>query len=143
MFSTALLASTLIDVTLAAVDPVDAYRGGMYGEEDSGMTRKIVLGALVVGVIWACLYAFDRFQKAKKVQAAKEAKSLFGELCSTHRVTPDERKKLELVAQRRKLEPPEAIFLDPESFDVVADKERDQSAWGSLRTKIYGDLALS
>lgn len=131
------------DLCIAAVDAVNAYRSGLYSESDSGMTRKVVIGALIVGAIWAALYGFDRYQKKQKKNRTVKDKSLFGDLCTSHRLTAQERTILESIAMASPGEPEESIFIHPEQFDAVEVSKLDPEAKDQLRRKIFGDLSVA
>lgn len=133
----------LADVWFAAVDAVNAYRDGLYGEDDSGMTRKVVIGALIVGAIWALLIAFDRIQKKRKLAASLNGRTLFNDLCAVHRLSAQERTRMEAATRKAQVEPAEAIFVMPEVFDRVVAADRNPSAWDTLRKKVYGDLGAA
>lgn len=129
----------LADLFCAAVDAMNAYKGGFYGNSGGdGMTRKIVIGAIVVGAIWGLLFALDRFMK-KRRSAGDDERVLFNDLCAVHRLTANEKKRMQLIAKKAQIEPPEAVFVMPEVFDRIASADKDPSAWSTLRTRVFGE----
>lgn len=132
--------TVMADIFFAAVDAVDAYRGGLYGEDDSGMTRKVIIGALIVGGIWGILIVVDRIQKKRRAAESLDSRTLFADLCAVHRLSGPERKRMELATRRARVEPVEALFVMPEVFDRVVAADRDPSVWTELRKKVYGEV---
>ena len=124
--------------TLAAVDALEAYRRGMYGDSDPDVTRKIVLGATVVAAFWLGLYLWDRRQKRLNAEAAAAAASLWGELSAAHGLSAAERASLERLSAEAKLDPPESVFARPEVIAERAAAEPESPLWPKLAQKLYG-----
>lgn len=130
------------DICFAAVDAVNAYRDGFYGNSGSGMTRKVIIGALIVGGIWAILFVMDRIQK-KRRGAETEERVLFNDLCAVHQLNANEKKRVEAATRKAQVEPMEAIFVMPEVFDRVVAADRDPSSWAPVRKKLYGEAEVA
>ena len=131
-------ATPIGSVTLAAVSAVDSYRRGMYGPPPEGQNHTVafVIGGLVLALVWAGVYLFDRRSK-RKAAATKVDRSLFGDLCSSHGLNAEERTYLEAVAKQKQVDPPVAIFVRPEVIEPL--KGGPQGAmWTTIAGKVYG-----
>lgn len=126
-------------LSLASVDAVDSYRRGIYGQSSSsGISKPVLIGGTVLLLLWLSVYLFDRWSKARKTAATVD-RSLFGNLCSTHGLTAQERTYLEALAKQADVEPPVAIFIRPEVVEPLAASGSQAEMWQSIGDKIYGD----
>ena len=124
---------------MAAIDAVASYRRGMYGPPpESGMSMPLVIGGCVLVGLWLGVIAFDRWAKGRK-RDQKVDRSLFGDLCSGHGLTGQERTYLEALAKQSGVEPPIAIFVRPEVVEPLAESGSQQEMWQAIGRKIYGD----
>lgn len=124
---------------LAAVDALNTYKEGLYGESDPGITRKIILGTAVIAAFWLALYFWDRYQRRLRAAAAAAANSLWGELSAAHGLTAAERRSLEDLSAQAGLQPPESIFAMPDVLQAQAAANPADGLWPKLLTKLFGD----
>ena len=123
---------------LAAVDAVASYRRGMYGPppESTDWTGPILIAVAVLAAVWLGVWLADRHRQRQQA-AAKQDRSLFGDLCSTHGLTAEERTYLEAAARQQQIDPPLAIFIRPEATEPLTRTGSQTALWQSIHRKIY------
>ena len=133
--------SSIAAAALAAVDAVGSYRRGMYGPAGgTSYVKPAVIAGSVLLLLWVAVYAYDRWSRRRQ-RAAKEDRSLFGDLCSAHGLTAAERQYLEALAKQASVEPTAAIFIRPEVVRPLLESGSQGELWSAIGRKIYGDAA--
>jgi hypothetical protein len=130
MDSWALLAGTVEQLSAAA-----RY---MSRPSTSRENLIFILFAMVIAIIWAMLFFWDRFRKLQE-PAQEVVKSLFDELCEAHRLSQQDAALLVDAAQECRLSSPAILFVQPEHLALLSGEQRPKGGvYGQLREKLFG-----
>ena len=123
---------------LAAVDAVASYRRGMYGPppESTNWVGPVLIACSILAAVWLGVWLYDRHNRRQRA-AAKQDRSLFGDLCSAHGLTAEQRTYLEAAARQHQVDPAIAIFIRPEVTEPLTRTGSKTALWQSIHQKIY------
>lgn len=101
------------------------------------VTWTFVATAVLVGLWWLA-----KRQDPARPRIVNSPKRLFRELCDAHDLPRSERRRLAALAERRGMDNPALLFVEPSSFDVAADFDEGDAETDRLRMLrdwLFGD----
>ena len=117
---------------------------GLHGENAKlGINELLALVALVAGALLfvSLLHAFVSRQERKR--SYHHPKRLFGELCTAHRISKQDRLLLKRLADCWKFNQPAMLFVKPDKFDrdiVKNPSSKDAESIERLRCRLFGTV---
>jgi|GEM_PF-5619555 len=106
-------------------------------------SREIIIFALfavVIGAIWTTLFLWDRIRRSTG-EPIVEQRSLFDQLCATHRLDRQEISILVDAARECGLASPASLFMQPERFNLLCEDSQPRAGtYRPLRDRLFGKV---
>jgi hypothetical protein len=129
---------------LALLANIEAYRAaGRYIRQGPSLQDNgiLVVTVLAIALFWTGLYLWDRHRKST-VRLLTGPRGLFQELCQVHRLSPTDQALLSKAADRKQLDQPAVIFVDPRILSEFATSPHPEAAdYARLSEKLFGASA--